>query len=158
VGLAVLNFGQSTGLGPMSKLAVYAAGIPGSYGNYIYDFKVYQNASGSWAQVTSINYLTFTNGTTLSIPANVKTIVSATVWLNGTLAADLATAITRTRVYITIAGVTTSTLMTSRSGVTGGGGYVLYYDYPSTIYTATSVWTPATDTTYTVTIQYQAYY
>lgn len=158
VGLVVLQFGQSVGVGPLSKLTVLAAGIPDSYGNRIGLVSVYQNTTGSWTIVTSVSYTAFTNGTTLSVPANQKTLVYATVWLNDTLASDVSTAITRTRVYITISGVTTSTLMTSSSGTYVAPYYILLLGYPSTIASPTSVWTPATDTTYTVTLQYQAYY
>ena len=160
VGLAVFSWGQSIGVTPMSKLVVYAAGVPDSYGDRIFGFYVYQNTSGSWTQITSVEYNSFTNGTTLSIPANQKTIVLCLAHLNVTFAPDASTALTRTRVYITISGIVSSTLMTA-SGSAYDGLYNKWgcsHWYPSSTSTATSVWTPTTDTTYTVTIQYQAYY
>jgi len=140
------------------SLASTMAGIPDAYGNYIAYVRIYQNTTGSWVAVTSVNYLTFTNGSTLSIPANQKTIVEIEVLLNDTLASDLSTAIARTRVYITITGVTTSTLMTYSTGSHIGPVWDLRYAYPSPTSSPTSLWTPATDTTYSTLAQYQAYY
>jgi len=163
VGLAIVSFGQSTGIGPMSKLAVYAAGIPDSYGNRIYAFSVWQNATGTWTTATTVTYAAFTNGTTLSIPANVKTILEVSVLLNYSMAPDLATASGRARVYLTITGVYTSAAMIYSGGMPypGGGPYThwyLAYQYPATTASPTSVWTPATDTTYSTSVLYQAYY
>jgi hypothetical protein len=104
-------FSVYTKTGPLAKLTVMAAGIPDAYGSRIAQFAVLQNTTGSWNTITSVDYTTFTNGTTLSIPANQKTIIEVLVFLNSTLASDIGTAITRTRVYLTISGVVTSSLM-----------------------------------------------
>jgi len=156
--LGILNVYTRTS--PLSKITVMAAGVPDSYGSRIDQFTVFQNTTGTWTDVTHVVYTTFTNGTTLSMPANQKTILEVIVWLNSTLAPDLSTAATRTRIYITISGVTTATLMTYSHGsvIPLSGMWWLTYYYPSKLTTPTSVWTPATDTTYTVTLQYQAYY
>jgi hypothetical protein len=144
------------------SLASTMSGIPDAYGNRIQQVKIWQNSTGTWSVITSIFYTVFTNGSTLSIPANQKTIVEIGVYINDSLVVpnDLTTAIARTRVYLTITGVTTSTLMTINSGDCTHIGvvWILSYEWPSTTTSPTSLWTPATDTTYSTLVQYQAYY
>jgi hypothetical protein len=160
--LATGVFSVYTKTGPLSKLTVLAAGIPDAYGSRIASFTVLQNTTGSWNTITSVDYTTFTNGTTLSIPANQKTIIEVLVYLNSTLASDIGTAITRTRVYLTISGVVTSSLMVYSHSLSSpvSGMWWIDYDYPASYVggSPSSVWTPATDTTYTITVLYQAYY
>jgi len=159
--LAVGFLSAYTKTGPMSKITVMAAGVPDSYGNEILSFNVCQNTTGFWGTISYVDYTTFTNGTTLSIPANQKTIIEIVVRINRTLlsADSSAQAKAQTRVYLTISGVISSTLLTIK---TAAGPYTswwyVYFYYPASYDSPTSVWTPATDTTYTVTIQYQAYY
>jgi hypothetical protein len=149
----------SGGSGGIARFIVYGAGTPDSYDSRIFAFAIMQNATGSWTDVTNVAYGTYTPGYSLSVPANQKTIIRVSVHLNLTLAPDLATASSRARVYLTIAGVVSSSLMVYGSGYNDGvGHWFLNYYYPATPTNPTSVWIPATDTTYATTAQYQAYY
>ena len=149
----------SGGSGGIARFIVYGAGTPDSYGNRIAEFAIYQNASGTWTQITSVGYTSYTPGYSLSVPANQHTILRVTVYLNNTLATSVSQASTRTRVYLNVSGVVTNFAMVYGSGTNIGSIYwALIYYYPTVITSPTSTWIPATDTTYTVTLQYQAYY
>jgi hypothetical protein len=157
---------QNTGIGPTSKLAVYAAGTPDAYDNRIGILQIYQNTTGSWAVVATLSTSDYVPSYTLTIPANQQTIIEVGVILNSSLARatpgatpDLTTAEARTRVYITISGVVTSGAMILSTGWLVNPYYFqVVFDYPSTLAAHTTTWIPVTDTTYTVTILYQAYY
>jgi len=148
----------SGGNGP-ARFLVYAAGTPDAKGNMIYYFRASQNATGTWTSIGDLLYSSYIPGYSYSLPANQHTILSVVVYLNYTLAPDLATASGRARIYLNISGVVTNFAMVYGSGINIGTTYwALTYYYPSVVTSPTTTWIPATDTTYTVTLQYQAYY
>jgi len=144
---------------PKASIAAYAAGTPDALNNRITSISFQQNATGSWAQVAILYASSYVLNYNLTIPANQHTIVYCVVSLNYTLAPDASTAMARVRVYLTISGVVTSASMIPSTAV------LIPYDcwqvtlgYPSISTPPTSTWIPSTDTTYTITYQYQAYY
>lgn len=153
---------QNSGIAPFSKATIvaYAAGTPDALGNRIDTVYFYQNATGSWAQVATLSYSDYVLNYNLTIPANQHTIVFCSTRLNYSLAPDVATSMARTRVYLTISGVVSSASMLSFGGTNYGSSYWLdSKSWPSATFSSpTSTWIPATDTTYTITFQYQAYY
>lgn len=148
---------QTAGVTPVSNLAVYAAGVPDSFGNRIYGVSVKQNTTGSWATVASVDYTTFVNGTTLTFPSNQYTDVSVAVYINKTLASTPVLALARTRVYISITGVATSASMYALVAGDAGSYWQVFFAYPDTA-NGHGTWLPTTDTTYAIVVQYQAYY
>lgn len=140
---------------PHATLIAFGAGTPDALGNYIFAIGFMQNTTGSWVAVATLTSGSYVPGYTLTIPSNQPTRVWCMVALNLTLAGSLPEAATRARVYLTIAGVVSSFSMLYSGGYVGSA-YFLSYSYPSV--DGSSVWTPATDTTYACTFQYQAYY
>jgi len=153
-------FLTNSGIAPFSKATIvaYAAGTPDALGNQIADVGFYQNSTGSWASVASLYTTSYVLNYNLTIPANQHTIVMCEVLLNSSLASSTAIAMARVRVYLTISGVVTSASMIVVGGGLVGTAYAITCLWPSTMTSPTSTWIPATDTTYTITFQYQAYY
>jgi hypothetical protein len=153
-------FLTNSGIAPFSKATIvaYAAGVPDALGNRISAVSFGQNSTGSWSTVASLAYGSYVLNYNLTIPANQHTLVSCVVFLNSSLAADAATAMSRTRVYLTISGVVTSASMIVQGATLVAPNYWVTLQWPSVGSPPASTWTPATDTTYTITFQYQAYY
>jgi len=149
---------MDSGVLPKAFLNVYAAGVPDSYGNKIDYVAFMQNSTGSWVATATVTSTTYTNGTSVIINANQHTIIVVSVYLNITLASSLGEASTRARVYINITGVVTNGVCVYTGGVNAGVFWALGYSYPSPTSSPTTTWIPATDTTYPVTVLYQAYY
>jgi hypothetical protein len=150
----IVVFMQNSGLVPTSKIA-FAAGTPDAQGNHIFSISFKQNSTGVWSTVATLTSASYTLGYTLTIPSNQHTIIENIVKLNSSLASNPMVALTRTRVYITITGVVTAASMTGIAAMLDGSYYACQFYYPST---GTTTWIPATDVTYNVTFQYQAYY
>lgn len=157
VASVILVILQTAGVSPLSKFTVYAAGVPDALGNRIYAVGVMQNTTGSWTQVAYVDYTTFTNGTTLTFPSNQYTDVRVLVWLNKTLAGNVVVAMTRVRAYISITGVATTASMYVVAASDAGSYWLVLCAYPDT-QNGHGTWLPATDTTYAIVVQYQAYY
>ena len=160
VAAASAMFLMNSGVVPFSKISMvaYAAGTPDALGNQITEIGFQQNSTGSFALVGNLVYTNYVLNYNLTIPANQHTLVYANVLLNHTLAADAGTALARCRVYLTISGVTTSAAMIGLTSYTFGSYWFCQFVWPSSSTPPTSTWIPATDTTYTITFQYQAYY
>lgn len=142
---------------PYSTL-VFASGTPDAYGNRICTLRFYQNTTGSWAQVNTLEYADYTSGYTMNIPSGEHTIVYVLVFLNDTMADNSTQAEEFCRVILTIEAVTTELMV--QEGVTShiGGFYWVQFWYPN-IYTApTETWIPNADTTYNMVIEYQAFF
>lgn len=164
VGIALIL--QNSGVIKPAEFVVHAAGQADIYGDRIYGIEI-SNPSGS--ALYGLQYLSYTSGYTLSIPATNPYIISISVFINASLAGTAALAASNTQVIITIAGVTnnaggalpsTATLDTiPLTGESGGGWGVLYWwpGLPSSEGGSTT-WTPSAGTTYGTTIAYQVYY
>jgi len=153
----IVVFMQNSGLGPHANVAL-AAGTPDAQGNQIYLIDFTQNSTGTFSVVALLGYSSYVAGYTLTIPSNQHTLVYCQVYLNVSLASSSAIAQTRTRVYLTITGVVTGASMTVYSATNIGSFWLVYFVYPSAASPPVSTWIPATDVTYNVTFQYQAYY
>lgn len=138
---------------PKTNITVYGAGTPDAYGNRIVSLYFYQYISGSWS-ASSVTFSTYTPSMSIAITSSVNTYIDTFVWLNYSMAADAATAMTNTAVYLTISGVTTSTSMTAILATpVGTTSWQVLFRYPSASY-----WTPSSGTNYTVSLTYQALY
>jgi hypothetical protein len=153
----IVVFMQNSGLVPMSKIA-FAAGTPDAQGNQIFQIMFYQNATGVFSNVAYLTFASYTPGYTLTIPSNQHTIIYCQTYLNVSLASSSAIAQTRARVYLTITGVVTGATMTVFGAINIGSYWVVAFAYPSATTPPASTWIPATDVTYNMTFQYQAYY
>jgi hypothetical protein len=132
-----------------------AAGTPDAHGDRIYSVSVAQNTTGSWSTVAFLDYTSYVNGTTLTFPSTEYTNIFVKVLFAKALAATLGAAQADTRIYLTITGVYTSATMVYSSGYGFDASFwALTYQYPG----ITTPWIPAIDTSYAITIQYQAYY
>ena len=150
---------QNSGIMPKATIGIaYGAGTPDALGNCISSLQFTQNTTGSWTNVATLTSSSYVLNYNLTIPANQHTRIGIYVYLNISLAPDASTALARVRVYVTISGVVTSASMIPVSATSVLLVWVCLLMYPSTGIPATSTWIPATDTTYTITVQYQAYY
>jgi len=146
-------------------ILVFAIGTPDAYGNRIQQLTVEQ-LNGAWAQVgdtyTYSNY-TYPTGFSISCSSNKNTRFNVTVYINNTFASSAADAVTKTRVYITIAtggyegtpeSGWNSRLMDDghTEGSTGSYYWVKLYE------SWTTAGRPAAGTVYYVTIDYDAWY
>jgi len=140
---------------PKSMFIVYAAGTPDSYGNQILSLNIQQNQTGSWATVAIVTNDQYTPSMNVEVDAGYPTRFAVSVKLNYTMASSTAEAETNTRVYITVATKYTSQMSDSRAG----SDYSTYWYVLHECYTSGD-WdfTTASDTTYAVTIDYDAYY
>ena len=128
------------------SLIVFAAGNPDGYGNAINTMSIYQNEI-QVAYATTSNY---SSGMTLEIDSSILTRIVATVRLNLTLASSQSDAKDKTRVFLNISDVVSNQNMTFwQSGQDANYYYVSYNS---------SLWTPDVDTTYNVTLDFDAYY
>lgn len=136
---------QRSGLTP-AYLVFAGDSAPDSYGNKIVQLTVFQ--TGGWYSTTS--YEDYTSGMTIEITANIVTWMQIHVHINKTLCVE-PEADDYTRVYMNISGgVKTDELLTWFSTASDG-------DFYRVIYNCTD-WTPAIDTSYDVTVEYEAYY
>jgi len=150
---------QNSGITPKATIGIaYGAGTPDALGNRISTVYFQQNSTGQWSTVGILGYANYVLNYNLTIPANQHTIIRIDVHLNISLAPDVATAAMRVKVYLTISGVVTSASMTYVGGFSAGDHWTLELGWPSASFPPPSTWIPATDTTYTLTFQYQAYY
>ena len=144
---------------PKANIVAYAAGTPDALGNQIAYISFRQNTTGSWATVAVLYASSYVLNYNLTIPANQHTRVYCEVNLNYSLASSGADAHLKVRIYLTISGVVTSDLMLDYGVASIPGSYwAVGKGWPSISTPATTTWIPATDTTYTITFQYQAYY
>lgn len=152
ISVAVGLFMQSSGLAPMSKLLVYAQSNPDSYGNKILLICIMHGET----TLASISIEDYIHGMTIELDANQDIYVNVQVLINITLCnSDLSLAIDYTRVYFNISGV-----CTNEPGICGGSFYYIIDDPPKYIQVeyAGPVWTTVADTTYEVSVKYEAYY
>lgn len=147
VSMAVGLFMQRSGLTP--AYLVFATGsTPDSYGNMVRQVWMIQEAQGkTW----DIDYGEYTEGMTQEIDANYQTKIIVAVNINKTLAGDPGEAAAYTRVYLNISTVFTDQLLAYwEVDDIDVGFYTVKYN--------STLWTPATDTSYDVTVEYEAYY
>ncbi len=151
VSVAVGLFMQSSGLTP-SYLVFAGDSSPDEYGNKIVRVIIYQNLTGEFEAVYTLECADYITGMTIEIDANYPTNMRVTVQIKKTLCDDgMQKAIDYTRVYWTISTVCTDKLGVQMGGVQGVGDYYLV-PYLS------DEWTPVSDTTYSVSLDYEAYY
>lgn len=149
--------GISEQIEPFSTL-VFAAGTPDAYGNRIASLAFFQNYTGSWIEVNSLDYADYTSGYTMNIPSGKHTIIFMLVWLNDTLADNATQAEEYSRVFLTIEEE--PTILMVQSGPTSdlAGFYWVQLWYPNDYTTPTETWVPAADTTYNMVFEYQAFF
>lgn len=153
VSMAAGLFMQRSGLTP-AYLVFALDSNPDSYGNMINLVKIntYEGA-GPWDEVWHITPSNYTSGMTLEVDANLLCFIRAEVKLNDTLASTWEEARDYTRVYLNISGVFTNKLL----GFVGfaapsGGLWTISYGLTS------GNWTLQTDTSYAISLKYEAYY
>jgi len=145
-------FMQHSGLTP-AYLVFALDSNPDSYGNKIVWVCVLQNQTGLFEIVTTITTSNYTSSMTVEIDANYPTYLRTFVQINKTLCDDyIDYADDRTRVYFNISTVCTDELGVKTGSIQAEGDfYQVYYD-------CQVEWTPATDTAYDCTVEYEAYY
>lgn len=143
-------FMQRSGLTP-AYLVFAVDSNPDSHGNRIESLKVYQNKTGSFDWVATIDTGNYTSDMTVEIDANYPTFFAVAVRINNTLASSTDDAKSKTRVYLNISeGVYTNEDLTAVSSDPGGDWYYVVYQCDP--------WTPTTDTLYNCAVRYEAYY
>jgi hypothetical protein len=143
---------------PAQTQLVYAAGSPDSYGDCILLFQVWQNNTGTYLFKGAVSSSNYTGNFQFRVDAGPAIMFNVTVCLNYAFATSISEAVENTRVYMNISGGGavgwTNHLLASNNGGTDCGTYWSV--------TWSDVWNeashPAAETTYTVTVLYQAYY
>lgn len=154
VSMAAGLFMQHSGLAPKSYLVFAGDSNPDEYGNQIEYVRVWQNKTGSWETAVIIYDFNYTQDMTVEIDANYPTYLSISVYINRTLCENnINLADDYTRVYVNVSTVFTNQLATWQESNGDLPPFTIY----RVLYTTTT-WTPATDTTYDVTVKYEAYY
>lgn len=133
----------------IAQFRVYGAGTPDSYGNRIEYVKVQQNSSGSWTTEVYITNVNYTADATHQIQ-NAFTRLLVGVLLNVTLADNATHAESNTRVYANVTGVYTDEELTVNTSSSNATYYKVEY--------LLNPWQAQADTTYNITLLYQAYY
>ncbi len=132
----------------------YGAGTPDSYGNQIGSIEYWQNSTGVWALVSSVTSSEYVYNIYKTIPSSECTIIYVIVWLNISFAATSDLAKANVRCHITISDVVANYEMQNLTAEAGPWYWRVLLTYPN----SGSYWTPAVDTNYTVTVQYEAYW
>ena len=110
-----------------------------------------QDKTGSFQPVACITSSNYTSGMTVEIDANYNTRLYIIVLINQSLCNnDIDLADDYTRVYVTISTVCTNELATFLNVGYSGDFFEVRY--------LSVTWSPASDMTYSVTVDYDAYY
>ena len=162
----ILAFSSMSQIG-FSVLRVYAAGTPDEFGNYIYSVDIWQGPVGSTydsstftsvftkvAQITSSDY---TEGQTITINSQNSTVIIVVVYLNKTLASDVNDAVSKTKVIMNITSICTNFELYALSWSSLTDYYKIEYSNVDDSH-GDNVYTFSADQSYTVEIEYQAYY
>jgi len=157
--IAVLAFALSFSSYP---LLVYAAGTPDAYGNQIYYLRVYQWSGAAWIQQgETVGFNNYTAGFQIRVNANQDVLFNCTVKLNYTMAANIAEAVTNTRVYMNVSGgVWVNELLDdwNDGGIDQATWWSVTYSNEWDAGSSGGDANPQAGTTYDISVRYEAYY
>jgi len=151
--LLVANMANQYGF---SIAKVYGQSNPDAYGNRIAKIRIRQYKDTGWIDVVVIDTSNYTEGMTVTVPANKETIIAVHVWINKTLTNnDQALCDDYTRVYLNVSGVYTNLELEFYYSETASDPnfWEVWYRIPYA-----QNFTTATDTTYQISALYQVYY
>lgn len=140
---------------PGAVLQVYAQSNPDAYGNEIsiVHISYYNSSDGLWYLLEDIISSEYTEGMTIQVPSDTPLKIGVYVMLNGTLASDPTDAENKVKVFVTVDAQWDHLELTEKSAEMLGGGQ-WYRVWCGTSYN----FTMPPDTSWSVTIEYQAYY